>query len=78
MAVEKINKNQRAKNHIFDLVLNLNSLDKNKKNIIQASSTSNMAFDPFNQNNDFGNQPLSFGSASGRVGFGAGGPPQQR
>lgn len=28
-AVEKANKNQSVKNHIFDLVLNLNSLDKN-------------------------------------------------
>jgi hypothetical protein len=38
-AVEKQNRNQRVKNYIFDLVLNLNSLDRNQQNLIASTTT---------------------------------------
>lgn len=43
-AAEKANKNQRVKNYIFDMVINLNSLDKNQQNAIATTSTINSAF----------------------------------
>lgn len=46
-AHEKANKNQRVKNHIFDLVLNLNSLDKNQQSLLSGATTS-AATDIFN------------------------------
>lgn len=58
-AVEKQNRNQRVKNYIFDLVLNLNSLDRNQQNLI-ATSTTSAAID-----NHFGS-----GGPGGLGGFG--------
>jgi len=40
VAAEKASRDQRVKNHIFDLVLNLNSLDRNNRSIVLTTNTS--------------------------------------